>query len=184
MRKHLFSAKRLICLGLAVAMSAALAGCGSDIKSKADEAMNIPYDAAKLLEDDFGGLAYKNTEHSLEVVCTKTNKAKLTAGSLKDLFSGNEEAYISDFITYQPVYEVEGYDDVYVAFINPENDMGSIVSYELYPDGAADSVKFDEENGIVYIQKSFYPGGDDKEEQQIGIQIMTAVDVAEVVPNE
>lgn len=182
--KHL--KKTIALMGLAGLLAAMLAGCGSkDITSKADKANGVTHDGSKLLEDNFGGLSMKATKYTLEVAAIKADRAKLKAGSVKELFDGNQEAYMSDSITYQPVYEAEGYDDVYVAFISPEPGNGVVVDYELYSNGKTDSVEVDTENGIVYIPKALYPKEDDGDSTySLGIQLLMGVDMAELVEKE
>ena len=129
----------------------------------------------------------RQTTQYVEVNYTTVNKDALTVSSLTDLFAKNPEAYISDCEMRQPIYEVQGYKDAYVAFVDPTSVNGiegELIQYTFVsgtvvnPLNENDRITFDEENGVVYIPKSlFFTGEGEEYPYGLVMQLMVAVDM-------
>lgn len=167
MKKRL--SKKTVCLGFAMIMafSMVFTGCEKkEIKSEAQE------------EGTASEAAVDTSEYTLEVVYTKVDKSKLKVDKLKDLYSKNEKAVITDVISYQAVTVAEDRDGMYMAQVDSKNvnDVpGKLVDYTFYSSGKTDGVEYDTKNGVVYIPKALYDKAGDKG-CDLGIQLMMAVD--------
>ena len=94
--------------------------------------------------------------------CHPVEKDYLTASTITGMWDTCPEAFISNSRVTQPLYEAEGYSDVYVAFIDYgalNNTEGEIISADfsrnsIYkPVDMKDNVVFDKETGVVVTLK-------------------------------
>lgn len=172
MKKHVFHLnKKALCLGAGVILTCAfvLTGCDSTKKitsSALEENEVADGSVEEAVAEDIA------TSYSLEVVYSRMDKEKLTVDKIEDIDS-NSEAFIVDAISSVPIYQQGSNDETYVAYVDT-TDEGTMIDYELYSDGDADSMSYDAEKGIVSIPKSLCEemadGG------RLGIQFMVAVE--------
>ncbi len=139
-----------------------------------------------LTEESYDENGVRETEFGIEVMYTVVERDYLDAYTVTEMWNSNSEAFVTNARVEQPLYEVEGYPDVYVAFINYSglNDTeGEIISADfsrntIYnPVDMSDDVVFDKETGVLYIPKAYGFAGDGTE---VGVdlkaQVMVAID--------
>lgn len=123
-------------------------------------------------EKKYDGNGMRETMHYVRVTYTIANRKYLKAKTLDGLFHGNIDAFLASTVSIAPVYEVKGYDDCYVSFLNYGGLNGlsdQIIDYEFVtnvqtsPKDVKDDVVFDKKTGIVYIPKSYYFAADGTE---------------------
>ena len=142
---------------------------------------------AATIEKNYDENGLRETAFQIKVMYTTVDAAYLDTDGITDMWNSNYDAFISNYNMYQSLYEVEEYDDCYVAFLNYSelNDVkGTIVAAdftrgtEYHPINMSDDVVFDKETGILYIPKAWCFAGDG---MQVGLdlsaQIMVAVDL-------
>ena len=177
-----------------VTVGAAEQMVGDDVKVDTGATVNIDRVDADTVEKRFDENGLRQTTQFIDINYTTVNKRALKVNDLDKLFSENYEAYLSDCESKQPVYEVKGYDDMYVAFVDPttvNGIKGELVDYVFVsgmvvnPVNEDDKITFDEEKGIVYIPKSLYFTGDGEEyEYDLAMQLMVAVDMDKTETDE
>ena len=167
---------------------------GLEVDNETGSSANIDRTKAETVERKFDENGLRQTTQYVEIDYTTVNKNALTVSNIPDLFVENPEAFISDSVSYQPIYEVKGYDDAYVAFVDATSVNGiegELVDYTfvsgtiINPLNENDRVVYDEEKGILYIPKSLYFTGDG-EEYSYGLvmQMMVAVDTSKTEKDE
>lgn len=141
---------------------------------------------ATTVEKNYDENGLRETAYKLKVMYTTVDAATLTTDNITDMWNNNYEAFISDYDIYQSLYEVDGYDDCYVAFVNFSalNDTeGKIISAdftkgtEFNPVDVSNEVVLDKETGVLYVPKAWYFAGDGEEViPDLKAQIMVSVD--------
>lgn len=142
---------------------------------------------ATTVEKKFDDNGLRETAFELKVMYTTVDADYLDAGSVTEMWNENYEAFIANYNMMQHLYEVEGMDDVYVAFVNfsaLNGTDGKIVSAdftrgtERHPIDMESQVVLDKENGVLYVPKAWYFAGDGTEVGlDLAAQIMVAVDI-------
>ena len=142
---------------------------------------------ATTVEKGYDGNGLRETIHEVKVMYTTVDEAYLTTSDITDMWDNNNEAFISNIVLQQRLYEVDGYDDCYVAFLNYSElngTSGRIVDAdftrgtEKNPVDMSSQVVFDREKGVLYVPKAWYFAGDGSEiSLDLCAQVMVAVDI-------
>ena len=124
---------------------------------------------AKTAEPDYDENGLRETAFELKVVYTTVDAAYLETETITDMWNENYDAFISSHTVMEHLYEVDGQDDCYVAFVNYSslNDVAGTIKDAVFTRGTernpidmGDQVVLDKETGILYVPKSMYFAGD------------------------
>ena len=142
---------------------------------------------AKTAEPDYDENGLRETAFELKVVYTTVDAAYLETETITDMWNENYDAFISSHTVMEHLYEVDGQDDCYVAFVNYSslNDVAGTIKDAVFTRGTernpidmGDQVVLDKETGILYVPKSMYFAGDGTEAGlDLSAQVMVAVDL-------
>ena len=159
---------------------------GDPMTVETGSSVDISQVETPLTEQDYDENGLRETDFGVEVMYTTVEKDYLTASTITGMWDNCPEAFINNSRVTQPLYEAEGYSDVYVAFIDYgalNNTEGEIISADfsrnsIYkPVDMEDNVVFDKETGVLYVPKAWCFAGDGTE---VGLdlkaQVMVAVD--------
>lgn len=148
----------------------------------------VELDSAKAptVENKFDENGLRETEFEVKVMYTTVDANYLEQDNITAMWNENYEAFIANYNMMQHLYEVEGLDDVYVAFVNfsaLNGTNGKIVSAdftrgtERNPIDMESQVVLDKEKGVLYVPKAWYFAGDGTEVGlDLAAQVMVAVD--------
>lgn len=138
------------------------------------------------VENDYDEYGLRETPHEVRIMYTTVDKDHITESDITSMWDDNYEAFISNIMLTQHVYEVDKYDDCYVAFVNfsaLNGTDGQIIAAdftrgtERHPVDMSDQVVLDKENGVLYLPKAWYFAGDGTEVSlDLTAQVMVAVD--------
>ena len=163
-----------------------------------EQALNVPeYETgstvdldsvdASTVEDSFDENGLRETAYEVKVMYTTVDSAYLKTSGITEMWNDNYEAFIANYNMIQHLYEVDGYDDCYVAFVNfsaLNGTEGKIVAAdftrgsERHPIDMGDNVVLDKEKGVLYVPKAWLFAGDgDEVGLDLAAQIMVAVDI-------
>ena len=163
-----------------------------------EQALNVPeYETgstvdldsvdASTVEDSFDENGLRETAYEVKVMYTTVDSAYLKTSGITEMWNDNYEAFIANYNMIQHLYEVDGYDDCYVAFVNfsaLNGTEGEIVAAdftrgsERHPIDMGDNVVLDKEKGVLYVPKAWLFAGDgDEVGLDLAAQIMVAVDI-------
>lgn len=142
---------------------------------------------ATTVEKSYDENGLRETAFEVKVMYTTVDSDYLESSSITEMWNENYEAFIANYNIIQHLYEVKGYDDCYVAFVNfsaLNGTEGEIVDADFTrgtnrnPVSMDDNIVLDKENGVIYVPKSWYFAGDGTElGLDLSAQIMVAVDV-------
>lgn len=142
---------------------------------------------AATIEKNFDENGLRQTGIEIKVMYTTVDAGMLTEDNITDMWNNNYDAFISNYNMYQTLYEAEGYNDCYVAFLDygALNGIESTIisadftrGTEYNPIDMKNNVVFDKETGVLYVPKAWCFAGDGTEVGlDLSAQVMVAVDL-------
>lgn len=143
--------------------------------------------SATTVEKKYDENGLRETAFEVKVMYTTVDAGMLTEDDITDMWNNNYEAFISNYSIIQHLYEAEGYDDCYVAFLDfsaLNGVEGTVIAADFtrgtehHPVNMEDNVVFDKEKGVLYVPKAWYFAGDGTEVGlDLAAQVMVAVDL-------